>query len=142
MADRSVPARLADELANMSLFAGLTRHQLEEVAGTVLERPVKAGKTVIKQGQWGHEFLLVLEGELDVQRDGVVVATTGPGSFFGELAVLDDVRRNATVVATTAAVIGAIEASLFVPLLTDIPILADRIAAIAARYESPPEPTP
>ncbi|TFH15587.1 MAG: cyclic nucleotide-binding domain-containing protein [Acidimicrobiales bacterium] len=142
MADRSVPARLADELAEMSLFAGLTRHQLEEVAGTVLERQVKAGKTVIKQGQWGHEFLLVLEGELEVRRDGLVVATTGPGSFVGELAVLDDVRRNATVVATTPAVIGAIEASLFVPLLTDVPVLADRIAANAVRYESPADPNP
>ena len=126
----------------MSLFAGLTRHQLEEVAGTVIERPVKTGKTVIKQGQWGHEFLLVLEGALEVRRDGQVVATTGPGSFFGEVAVLDDACRNATVVATTPVVIGAIEASLFVPLLTDIPVLADRIESIAARYESPPNPPP
>jgi len=142
MTDRSAPARLADELARMSLFAGLTDHQLEQVAGTVLERRVKAGKTVLKQGQWGHEFLLVLEGQLEIRRDGHVVATAGPGSHIGELAVLDDVRRNASVVATTPVVVGAIETSLFVPLLADIPVLADRIAANAARYESTTDPTP
>jgi CRP/FNR family transcriptional regulator, cyclic AMP receptor protein len=142
MGDHSVPDRLADELASMSLFAGLTEEQLEDVAGTVFERRVKQGKTVLKQGQWGHEFLLVLEGELEVRRDGQVVATAGPGSYLGELAVLDDVRRNATVVATMPSVVGAIETSLFVPLLSAIPVLADRIVANATRYESPTDRTP
>lgn len=141
MADRFVPAPLADELAKMSLFAGLTGHQLEDVAATMFERRVKPGKTVITQGQWGHEFLVVIEGELEVRRDDQVVATTGPGGYLGELAVLDDARRNATVVTTTAAVIGAIETSLFIPLLADIPILAERIAAHSTTYESPSEPT-
>jgi len=127
---------LAAELAAMPLFAGLTVRQLEDVAGTVLERSVKAGKTVIKEGQWGHEFLLVLEGELEVRRSGEVVATRGPGSYVGELAVLGEVRRNATVVAKTPVVIGSIEASLFGPLLSDIPVLAERIAA-AVQYEPP-----
>lgn len=134
MADDPVPSRLAAELAELPLFAGLTPHQLENVAGAILERRVKPGRSVIKQGQWGHEFLLVLEGELEIRRDDRVVATAGPGSFVGEQAVLDDARRNATVVAAAPAVVGSIEASLLGPLLDDIPVLAERIASITASY--------
>jgi hypothetical protein len=52
--------------------------------------------------------------------------------------VLDDVRRNATVVATAPAVVGSIEASLFGPLLVDIPVLAERIAGTVADHQVPP----
>ena len=131
-------SRLAAELAGMPLFAGLSSHQTENVAGCVIERRVKQGKTLIKQGEWGHEFLLVLDGELEVRRDGQAVATIGPGGYVGELAVLDEVRRNATVVTRTPAVVGSIEASLFRPLLVDIPVLAQRIAGTVADHQDPP----
>jgi CRP-like cAMP-binding protein len=120
------------QLAAMPLFAGLTARQLEDVAGTVLGRRVKAGKTVIKEGNWGHEFVLVLEGEIEIRRDGQVLATLGPGSYVGEVAVLDNVRRNATVVAKTSVVVGAIDTGLFRSLLTEIPVLSERIATAAA----------
>jgi CRP-like cAMP-binding protein len=119
-------------LAAMPLFAGLTARQLDEVAGTVLERRVKAGKPVIKEGNWGHEFVIVLEGEIEVRRDGQPLATLGVGSHVGELAVIDDVRRNATVVAVTPVVVGAIDTGLFRSLLVEIPVLAERIAASAS----------
>jgi CRP-like cAMP-binding protein len=129
---------LKAQLAGMSLFAGLTKRQVEEVAGSVLERRVKAGKPVIKEGNWGHEFVLVLEGEVEVLRGGRLLATLGPGGYVGELAVLDDVRRNATVVAKTSVVVGAIDTSLFRALLFEIPVLDERIAAgIAERYPPP-----
>jgi len=126
---------LEDQLAVMPLFAGLTPEQLEEVAGTVLDRRVKPGKAVIKAGNWGHELVLVLEGEVDVLRDGQVVATLGPGNHVGEVAVLDDSRRNATVVAKTPVVIGAIDTGLFRALLREIPVLAERVAATAAERD-------
>lgn len=126
---------LEGQLAAMPLFAGLTPDQLDEVAGTVLDRRVKPGKAVIKAGNWGHELVLVLEGEVDVLRDGQVVATLGPGNHVGEIAVLDDSRRNATVVAKTPVVIGAIDTGLFRALLRDIPVLAERVAATAAERD-------
>ena len=137
MDQRPSYSRLAAELAEMPLFAGLAPHQVEDVAGTILERRVKQGKTVIKEGQWGHEFLLVLEGEMEVRRGDRVVATKGPGTYVGELAVLDEARRTATIVAKTDVVVGSIEASLFAPLLSDIPVLAERIATTAAQYDAP-----
>jgi CRP-like cAMP-binding protein len=135
--DASARTPLEVELAAMPLFAGLTDREITLVAGTVLERRVKAGKSIIKEGQWGHEFLLLLEGEAEVRRGGRIVATKGPGTYIGELAVLDEVRRNATVTAKTAVVVGSIDAGSFSPLLAEIPILAERIAAAAAEYEPP-----
>jgi CRP/FNR family transcriptional regulator, cyclic AMP receptor protein len=132
---------LEAQLATMPLFAGLTDDQLADVAGTVLDRRVKPGKAVIKAGNWGHEFVLVLAGEVDVVRDGQVVATLGPGDHVGELAVLEDVRRNATVVAKTPVVIGAIDTGQFRALLAEIPLLATRIAGTAAERTSPPPPS-
>jgi len=126
---------LEDQLAAMPLFAGLTPDQVDEVAGTVLDRRVKAGKPVIKAGNWGHELVLVLAGEVEVLRDGQVVATLGPGDHVGEVAVLDDSRRNATVVAKTSVVIGAIDTGMFRALLRDIPVLAERLAATAAERD-------
>ncbi len=139
MAEQSFHSKILAELAAMPLFAGLDERQLDDVAGTVIQRHVKAGKTVIKEGQWGHEFLIVVEGEMEIWRGGRVVDTVGPGGHVGELALLDDVRRNATVVTTTATVVGSIEASLFVPLLRDIPILAERIDSTVADYHLPPD---
>jgi CRP-like cAMP-binding protein len=133
---------LERQLGAMALFAGLTAQQVEDVAGTVLDRRVKAGKAVIKEGNWGHEFVIVLEGDVEVRRGGVAVATLGPGDYVGEIAVLDDVRRNATVVAKTPAVIGAIDTGQFRALLREIPVLAERIAAAAAARAVPPESAP
>ncbi len=130
---------LEAHLARMPLFSGLTSDQLEDVAGTVIDRRVKAGKTVIKAGNWGHEVVLVLDGEVEVQRDGAVVATLGPGDYVGEIAVLSDVRRNATVVARTPVVVGAIDTGQFRALLREIPVLAERVAASAEERVAPPE---
>lgn len=127
-------ATLETQLAAMPLFEGLTPRQLAEVAGTILDRDVKAGKPVIKAGNWGHEFLIVLEGEMEIWRDGRVVDTLGPGGHVGELAVISDARRNATVIAKTPVVIGAIEAGLFRALIDDMPIIAERIAANVSQY--------
>jgi CRP-like cAMP-binding protein len=119
------------QLAAMPLFAGLTARELAEVSGAITQREVKEGKRVIKEGNWGHEFVLVLEGEIEIHRDGTLVDVTGPGSYVGELAVLDDVRRNADVLARTPVVVGAIEAGLFRSLLEEIPELQERITAEA-----------
>jgi voltage-gated potassium channel len=120
------------QLAAMPLFAGLQPRDLVEVSGAITQRKVKAGKSVIKAGNWGHEFVLVLDGEIEVRRDGEVVDVTGPGSFVGERAVLADVRRNADVIARTDVVVGAIEGGLFRSLVDEIPGLAERLTAEAA----------
>jgi len=131
---------LIARLSAMPLFAGLTQRELQEVAGTVLERKIKAGKPIIKEGNWGYEVVLVLDGEIDVVRDGKVVDSVGPGNYVGEMAVLKDVRRNASVVAKTAVVYGTIDAGLFRSLIWEIPVLAERIAADVPNHSPRPAP--
>jgi CRP-like cAMP-binding protein len=122
---------LVARLAAMPLFAGLADDDLDDIARSLEVRQVKAGKTLIKQGQWGHELLVVLDGEVEIRRDDQTVATQGPGSVVGETAVLSDARRNASVVARAVATVGTIEYSQIHALIDTIPALGDRLDALA-----------
>lgn len=124
-------ADLVSALAAMSAFAGLTSEELDDVARSIRERDVKAGKVLIKQGQWGHELLVVLDGEVEIRRDDAVVATQGPGAVVGEAAVLGDARRNASVVARTAVTVGVIEYTQLHALVDTIPLLRERLDDLA-----------
>ena len=65
------------------------------------ELDVREGKVLTKQGDIGHEFFVIEEGTADVEQDGKRIAQMGPGDFFGELALLAEDRRTATVTATS-----------------------------------------
>jgi len=65
--------------------------------------PVEGGAPVVKQGDVGNESFIILEGRLVVSRDGVKIAELGPGGHFGEMSLVDDARRSATVKAETNA---------------------------------------
>ena len=121
----------------MPVFAGLAPADIDDVANAISERRVKAGKVLIKRGEWGHELLVVLDGEVEVWRDDELLAVQGPGAVVGEVAVLTDARRNATVMARSEATIGAIEYSQLHALVDTIPLLAERIGAVAREREVP-----
>jgi CRP-like cAMP-binding protein len=131
---------LAQELARVPLFAGLSDGELGALADRVARVKEPAGVTFTKEGERGHEFLLVLAGEVTVARDSEVVATLGPGDWFGELALLgDDARRTATVVAKTRVEVGFLARHDFEVLLAELPDVAIRIrAAAATRRATPP----
>jgi CRP-like cAMP-binding protein len=90
-------------LGSVPLFSNLTKAQLQNIARTAKERSFHAGDTIVKQGEKGIGFYLILEGQAKVEKGGQSVASLGPGQFFGEMALLDeqprtaDVRANGTV---------------------------------------------
>ena len=86
-------------LADCALFSGLGADQLAVVAETATEAEFPAGRVIARQGEIGTGFFIVVDGEVRVIRDGVLLATLGPGEFFGELSVLDGLPRIAQVVA-------------------------------------------
>ncbi len=93
-------------LERTQLFRGLKRRQLEGVAGRFVERDYAEGETVVAQGQGGEGFFIVVTGSADAiykraDGTGVTLNSFGPGDFFGELAVLTDALRTASVVATS-----------------------------------------
>jgi CRP-like cAMP-binding protein len=91
-------------LGKVQLFQGLTKRQMETLAKTFVERKYSAGQAIVTQGKGGEGFFVVTAGKAEIVRernDGekVVVNQVGPGDFFGELALLDDGVRTATVTA-------------------------------------------
>ena len=91
---------VVDTLASLTLFADLTRPQLEAVAHTFEEEIVPEGQRVIRQGFAGTGFYVILEGEASVRVDGEERATLGRGDFFGEVSILLGAPPIADVVAT------------------------------------------
>ena len=126
--------RTGSELAKVPLFSNLSAKQLAAVDRLVTMIDVPAGREVIRQGGAGRELFVVVEGEADVVRDGVVIATRGPGTFLGEMALLLDRPRNASVIARTAMSIDVISRQDFRRLLEEFPDLyAPLLAATAER---------
>jgi CRP-like cAMP-binding protein len=92
---------IADRLAEIPLFASLTKREREQIARAADEVEVEVGKHLAEQGQFAYEFMAIEEGTADVLKDGEKLRELGPGDFFGEIGLLESERRTATVVATS-----------------------------------------
>jgi CRP-like cAMP-binding protein len=93
---------MLDSLAGVSLFADLSRPQLESVAHHLAEEWHPAGARVLRQGLSGSGLYIIVEGEASIQVDGEERAKLGRGDFFGEVSVLLDEPPVADVVGLTA----------------------------------------
>jgi CRP-like cAMP-binding protein len=93
---------VVDELRRVRLFAGLSQRQLRQLARLAKEREFRPGVTVVAEGTMsGISFFIVADGEAAVSVDGDEVARIGPGDYFGELALVTEGARTATVTAVT-----------------------------------------
>lgn len=111
-------------LAKIPLFKDLKRRQLELLARLVGEKTYQVGEAIVKQGQGGIGLFIIESGKADVLRKAVdgtetLVNTLGPGDFFGELALLDEGQRTASVVAVEPTKCIAMARWDFMPLLKD-----------------------
>ena len=96
MADRS------EDLKRVPLFSDLNKRQLKRIGSDFRERSFKPGTSVVRQGEMsGIGFFVITAGEASVAVDGRDVATLGPGDHFGELALISERTRAATVTAET-----------------------------------------
>jgi CRP-like cAMP-binding protein len=86
-------------LANVSLFSGLDPRELETIARTVHERTFSPGETIAREGEGGVGFFVISEGEAKVDVGGSEVRRLGPGDHFGEIALITEGPRTATVTA-------------------------------------------
>jgi len=123
-----------DVFRSLPLFAQCTPAELAEIDSMADEVHVDAGRTLATQGEIGREFVVIVSGTAAVERDGSVVASLGPGDFFGELALLDDQPRNATVRAKSDLTAQVIDRRAFQALLEDSPHLTRNLLyAVATR---------
>ena len=86
-------------LGNVSLFSGVGPKALSEIADLMTEIEFAPGRYIVRQGQVGTGFYLIAAGQARVTRGNAVIASLGPGDFFGELSVLDQTPRMAHVIA-------------------------------------------
>ena len=88
-------------LAKLDLFSGLSESELHRIAARMTEEEFPEGSYLIEQDDLSYRFFVVLEGTVEVRRQGVVMAELGRGAFFGEEGILTFQRRNADVVAVS-----------------------------------------
>jgi len=123
-------------VACVPLFADLSTEQITEAAARFEERHVDAGRRLTTEGGGGYFFFVIDSGTAEVTHDGAVIATFGPGDFFGEAAIFRTLRRTATVTTTTPAVVLAMFGADFALLADHIPELRQKIdAAISERFQ-------
>ncbi len=121
-------------IAKVPLFAGLAKQQLTRVASIADEIDLPEGKVLTRQGERGREFFILLEGEAEVRRNGRKLATRRAGEFFGEIALISDIPRVATVTATTPVRALVIRDREFRALLERTPAIAlDVLTVVAER---------
>jgi CRP-like cAMP-binding protein len=125
-----------ERLKSVPLFAGIGDAQLQRIANGVKERRFDADEPIITAGEPGQGFYLIVQGRVEVRRGDRTIRTLGPGDYFGELALLGERPRTATVVAkdpTTCAVLTRWD---FRGILDTNPAVAIRLLeTVAARIQ-------
>ncbi|MGZ4310098.1 MAG: cyclic nucleotide-binding domain-containing protein [Gaiellaceae bacterium] len=121
-------------IKRVPLFGGLSKRELNEVAGIADELAIAEGSSLTQEGATGHEFLVLVEGAADVRRKGRKVNTLGSGDFLGEIALVTGAPRTATVTTTAPSRLLVMTARDFKALLRRMPSIQLKILeALAAR---------
>src|SRR5919106_1523920 len=92
-----------DLIKRVPLFSSASKSELADIASIADEMDFAEGKTLIREGETGREFFVLVDGTAEVERSGKKVASIGPGDFFGEIALIAHTPRNATITTTSAA---------------------------------------
>ena len=122
-----------EALKRAPLFEGLSRGELEELAKRTDDLDFAAGKVLCTEGESGGEFYVIMEGEVEVTRGGQKLATSGDGDFFGEVSLVEDVPRTATVTAATPVRCFVLTRGRFLTLLDDQPGVERKVMRALAK---------
>lgn len=119
-------------LKRVPLFAGCSKKDLQRIATLADELDLREGKELIREGEPGREFFVLVDGTAAISRNGKVVDRAGPGEFFGEMALVADRPRNATVTATSPVAVLVITAQSFRRLVEENPLIALKVMGAVA----------
>ena len=139
--DARAPAPQPDELrvlASVPIFAPLPGGSLEHLAARLVPLRVDAGTVIVREGDAGDRFYIVADGAIEVSQYGRPISELEAGGYFGEIALLRDVPRTATVTAKTNAVLYALDRDDFLSAVTGHPQSAEAAETVmSARLAGP-----
>jgi CRP-like cAMP-binding protein len=118
---------ILDTLAHVDFFSGLSKKELKSVALLLTPTSIAAGAELITEGEVGRDAFIIVTGSASVWRRGRLVATVGPGSVLGEMAVLTGISRTATVKADTDLELQKLSRRDFLGLLDSSPTMARKL---------------
>jgi CRP-like cAMP-binding protein len=124
--------RKVELIRKVPLFSGCSKKELERISMIADEIDFRSGKTLIKEGTAGREFFVLADGTAEISRKGKRIDTAGPGEFFGEMALLTDQPRNATVTTTSDVDALVITAASFRTLVESNPLIALKVMRAVA----------
>jgi cAMP-dependent protein kinase regulator len=118
------------ELRSVPLFESLSSDQRRAIAPHADEIEVPERTELVRQGEFAYEFFLIEDGTAEVTRDGERIAELGPGDFLGEMGIVGQAVRNATVVTTSPARVIVMTGQALRSMATTNPEVAERITAV------------
>ena len=120
-------------LAAVPLFAELGKKELQRVGQLTDVMDLSSGRVLMRQGETGSEMMVLVDGTVSVQRDGALLAERGPGEVLGEMALLADAPRSATVTLTSDARLLVVARREFNALMDEMPSVRAQIMECLAR---------
>ncbi len=118
-----------DLLKSVPLFAGCSRAELRELALVADELDLREGRILVREGRPGREFFILVDGVVRVSKGGRKLAELGPGDWFGEIALLTNTPRTATVTATSPIRVLVVTDRAFRRVVEMMPTIALKVLA-------------
>lgn len=120
-------------LARVPIFANCTPSEIQAIVAVAQESDFQAGQIIVTQGTPGQAFYLILSGRVEIIRDNQSLGAFGPGDFFGEMSLLDQAPRSATIRALEPTVCLMLSSWDFKALLEQHPTIAVKLLEILSR---------
>jgi CRP/FNR family cyclic AMP-dependent transcriptional regulator len=114
-------------LKGVPLFAGCSKAELQRIGSLADELELAEGATLIREGERGREFLVIAEGTVRVTRGGRKIRDLGAGDYVGEIALIADVPRTATVTATSPVRLLVVTDRAFRSVVEEMPSIAPKV---------------
>jgi len=122
-----------DFLSRVPIFANCTPDEISAISAVAQESGFQPGQIIVTQGTPGQAFYLILDGQVEIFRDGQSLGTFGPGDFFGEMSLLDQAPRSATIKALEATNCLMLSSWDFKALLESHPSIAVKLLEVLSR---------
>jgi len=116
-----------DTLKRIPLFSSMDFGQLSKVLEVIEVKSFSESETIIKQGDSAREMFIILQGKAEVSKDGHIINRLGPGAYFGEMALIDDAPRSASITSTEKTKVLALEQAKLFRLLEQNSDMAKQI---------------